>query len=124
MTPARCGSRTASYTGLGTMTRRRSVAYRRKASTASMNATSKRSPCPWAAANDALARSARPTSDDRRRSDRGCREEGFELCWRPVGGRLCVGFERGDDERYPVFVEERLAISYMADWLRRGRVFA
>jgi len=46
------------YTGLGRMTRRRSVAYRRKASTASMNTTSKQSPCPWAAANDALARSA------------------------------------------------------------------
>jgi len=73
MTLARCGSRTAFYTGLGRMTRRRSVAYRRKASTASMNTTSKQSPCPWAAANDALARSARPTSDDRRRSDRGCR---------------------------------------------------
>ena len=51
-------------------------------------------------------------------------EEGFELCWRPVGGRLCVGFVRGDDERYPVFVEERLAISYMCDWVRRGRVCA
>src|SRR4051812_43636245 len=49
--------------------------------------------------------------------------EGFELSWRPVGGRLCVGFVRGDDERYPAFGEERLAISYMADWLRRGRVF-
>lgn len=49
--------------------------------------------------------------------------EGFELAWRPVGGRLCVGFVRGDDERFPVFGEERLAISYMADWLRRGRVF-
>ena len=24
----------------------------------------------------------------------------------------------------PVFLEERLAISYMADWLGRGRVFA
>ena len=46
--------------------------------------------------------------------------EGFELCWRPVGGKLCVGFVRGDDERYPAFGEERLAFSYMADWLRRG----
>ena len=50
--------------------------------------------------------------------------KGFELCWRPVGGTLCVGFVRGDDTRYPAFGEERLAISYMADWLRRGRVFA
>jgi hypothetical protein len=51
-------------------------------------------------------------------------EEGFELCWRPLGGTLCVGFVRGDDERYPAFGEERLAFAYMADWLRRGRVFA
>jgi hypothetical protein len=50
--------------------------------------------------------------------------EGFELCWRPVGGTLCGGFVRGGDERYPAFGEECLAISYMADWLRRGRVFA
>ena len=50
--------------------------------------------------------------------------EGFELCWRPVGETLCVGFVRGDDERFPVFLEERLANSYMRDWLRRGRVFA
>jgi hypothetical protein len=28
-------------------------------------------------------------------------EEGCELCWRPVGGRLCVGFERGDDVAHP-----------------------
>ena len=40
-----------------------------------------------------------------------------------IGGRLCVGFVRGDDERYPAFGEERLAFSYMADWLRRGRIF-
>ena len=41
--------------------------------------------------------------------------EGFELAWRPVGGKLCVGFVRGDDLRYPAFGEERLAMSYMAD---------
>jgi hypothetical protein len=50
--------------------------------------------------------------------------EGFELAWRPVAGKLCVGFVRGDDERYPVYLEERQAIGYMRDWLRRGRVFA
>lgn len=50
--------------------------------------------------------------------------EGFELCWRPVGGTLCVGFVRGDDLRFPAFGEERLATRYMADWLRRGRMFA
>jgi hypothetical protein len=37
--------------------------------------------------------------------------EGFELSWRPIGGKLCVGFVRGDDERYPAFGEERLALS-------------
>jgi hypothetical protein len=51
------------------------------------------------------------------------REEGFELEWRPLNGKWCVGFARGDDLRYPAFGEERLAISYMADSLRRGRVF-
>ena len=50
--------------------------------------------------------------------------ESFELYWRPVGAKLCVGFVRGDDERYPAFGEERLEISYRRDWLRRGRVFA
>jgi len=50
--------------------------------------------------------------------------EGFELCWRPVSGTLCVGFVRGHDERYPAFDEGRLAISSMADWLRHGRVLA
>ena len=38
-----------------------------------------------------------------------------------MGGTLCVGFVRGDDLRYPAFGDERLAISFMADWLRRGR---
>jgi len=37
---------------------------------------------------------------------------------------LCVGFVRGDDRRFPAFGEERLAFSYFADWLHRGRVFA
>jgi hypothetical protein len=31
---------------------------------------------------------------------------------------------RENDERYPEFLEQRQAISYMADWLRRGHVFA
>ena len=31
------------------------------------------------------------------------RAEGFELEWRPVTGKWCVGFVRGDDPRYPVF---------------------
>jgi hypothetical protein len=51
------------------------------------------------------------------------RGQGFELAWRPVAGQMCVGFVRGEDLRYPVFAEERLAISYMRDWLRRGSAF-
>ena len=50
--------------------------------------------------------------------------EGFELGWRFVNGKPLVGFTRGDDSRFPHFGEERLAISYMRDCLRRGRVFA
>jgi hypothetical protein len=46
------------------------------------------------------------------------------LGWRFVDGKPLVGFTRGDDTRYPAYGEERLAISYMRDWLRRERVFA
>jgi hypothetical protein len=52
------------------------------------------------------------------------RAEGFELVERPVAGKWCWGFVRENDERYPAFGERRLAVSYMADWLRRRRVFA
>ena len=52
------------------------------------------------------------------------RVEGFALTERPQGDRWCWGFVREHDERYPAFGERRLAISYMADWLRRGRAFA
>ena len=52
------------------------------------------------------------------------RAEGFEFGWRFVNGKPLVGFTRGDDTRYPAYGEERLAISCMRDWLRRGRVFA
>lgn len=51
------------------------------------------------------------------------RAEGFEFGWRFVDGKPLVGFTRDDDTRSPAFGEERLAISYMADWLRRGRAF-
>jgi hypothetical protein len=51
-------------------------------------------------------------------------DDGFELVERPVGGRWCWGFGRENDDRYPAFGERRQAISYMADWLRRGRAFA
>ena len=50
--------------------------------------------------------------------------DGFEFGWRFVNGKPLVGFTREGDDRYPAYGEERLAITYMADWLRRGRVFA
>jgi hypothetical protein len=52
------------------------------------------------------------------------RAEGFELVERPVGAHWCWGFVRDGDDRYPAFLEQRQAISYMRDWLRRGRIFA
>jgi hypothetical protein len=52
------------------------------------------------------------------------RDDGFELVERPVGQHSCWGFVREGDDRYPAFLEQRQAISYMADWLRRGRAFA
>lgn len=51
------------------------------------------------------------------------REQGFELGWRFVDGKPCAGFTRGDDDRYPAYADEAMAIRYMRDWLRRGRTF-
>jgi len=52
------------------------------------------------------------------------RAEGFELVERPVARKWCWGFVRENDDRYPAFGEQRQAISYMNDWLRRGRIFS
>jgi hypothetical protein len=51
------------------------------------------------------------------------RAEGFELEERPVNGNWCWSFVRECDDRYPAFGEQRQAINYMRDWLRRGRIF-
>jgi hypothetical protein len=51
------------------------------------------------------------------------RAEGFELTERPVGEHWCWGFVREGDDRYPAFLEQRQALSYMHSRLRRGRVF-
>jgi hypothetical protein len=50
-------------------------------------------------------------------------DEGFELIERISAGRWAVGWARRDDDRWPCFVEERLAVSRMRDRLTRGRVF-
>jgi hypothetical protein len=50
-------------------------------------------------------------------------ELGFEPVDRMVKGRLVFGWARGDDERWPCFLERRLAISWMADRLMLTRVF-
>jgi hypothetical protein len=60
--------------------------------------------------------------DDQDVVDRA-RAEGFELVERPVAGQWCWGFIQENDERYPAFLERRQAMEYMADWLRRARVF-
>ena len=51
-------------------------------------------------------------------------EEGFELEERTCGDQWVWGWCRGDDTRWPCYLEERQALNWMRDWLRRGRVFA
>ena len=51
------------------------------------------------------------------------RADGFDLIERMSAGQWAVGWARGDDERWPCFLEERQAISWMRDRLSRGRVF-
>ncbi len=55
---------------------------------------------------------------------RRARDEGFELIERMSAGQWAVGWARGDDERWPCYLEEHQAINWMADRLSRGRVFA
>ena len=45
--------------------------------------------------------------------------EGFELVERPCGDQWAWGFVRESDDRYPCFLEQRQAVSYMRDWLRQ-----
>jgi hypothetical protein len=52
------------------------------------------------------------------------RADGFELIERMSAGRWAVGWARGDDDRWPCFLEERQAVTWMRDRLSRGRVFA
>jgi hypothetical protein len=48
----------------------------------------------------------------------------FELVPRMLNGQLVYGWQRGTDTRFPCFLTEREAVSYMEDRLRRMRVFA
>jgi hypothetical protein len=48
------------------------------------------------------------------------RADGFE---RMSAGRWAVGWARADDDRWPCFLEERQAMNWIRDRLRRGRVF-
>jgi hypothetical protein len=52
------------------------------------------------------------------------RAEGFELVEKMCAGQWVVGWARGDDERWPCYLEERQAIDWMRDRLRRSRAFA
>ena len=49
--------------------------------------------------------------------------DGFELIERMCAGQWAVGWTRGEDDRWPCFLEEHLAISLMRDRLTRGREF-
>jgi hypothetical protein len=49
--------------------------------------------------------------------------DGFELVERTCGSKRVHGWARGDDERWPCFLEQRQAINWMADRLRRSGVF-
>ena len=49
--------------------------------------------------------------------------DGFELIETLSAGPWAVGWARGDDDRWPCFLEERQAINWMRDRLSRGRVF-
>jgi hypothetical protein len=50
-------------------------------------------------------------------------ERGFQLEERPLRGQWVWGWRRGDDTRFPGYLTEREALSYMADRLRRTAAF-
>jgi len=51
------------------------------------------------------------------------RERGFTLMERPLRGQWAWGWRRGDDTRFPCYLSEREALSWIADRLRRTAVF-
>ena len=50
--------------------------------------------------------------------------DGFELEERACQDAWVWGWCRGDDQRWPFYLEERQAIDWMRDRLTRGRAFA
>ena len=50
--------------------------------------------------------------------------EGFELEERPLRDKWVWGWCRGDDQRWPCYIERRQAIDWMRDRRNRGRIFA
>jgi len=63
------------------------------------------------------------STNDRREVVDEARADGFELIERLSAGQWAVGWARKDDDRWPCFLEERQAFSWMRDRLTRGRVF-
>jgi len=51
------------------------------------------------------------------------RRQGFELEERVLHDQQMWGWQRDGDERWPCFLEHRLAVSWMRDRLSRGGVF-
>ena len=51
------------------------------------------------------------------------RDQGFELEERPLNGQWVWAWRRGDDDRWPCYLEERQAVAWMADRLKRRVVF-
>jgi hypothetical protein len=50
--------------------------------------------------------------------------DGFELEERPLANAWVCGWARGDDSRWPCYLERDQALRWMADRMRRVRVFA
>jgi hypothetical protein len=74
-----------------------------------------------------LRRAASPMRDDPPMTNEEvidrAREDGFELVERTCGSKWVHGWARGDDERWPCYLEERQAIDWMRDRIRRAGVF-
>jgi hypothetical protein len=50
-------------------------------------------------------------------------QRGFELEERPLRGKWVWSGRRGDETRFPCYLSEREALSWMADRLRRTAAF-